>query len=74
VRAVAEKRKKLTPRTRKQKRTNLLGEQALAADVGQGLAQDLVARRLDDANLQGAVLGQVREGGLFFVLRVGRGG
>jgi hypothetical protein len=48
-----------------QRVVDLLGEQPLPADVRQGLPQDLVARGLDDADLEGAVLGEVREGGLF---------
>ena len=40
---------------------NLLGEQALASDVGQRLVQDLVAGGLDDLDLKSALLGQLRE-------------
>ena len=47
-----------------QRVVDLLGEEALAADVGEGLAEDLVARGLDDADLEGAVLREVGEGGL----------
>ena len=43
-----------------QRLVNLFREQALAADVGQRLVQDLVAGGLDDADLQRAVLGQLR--------------
>jgi hypothetical protein len=41
-----------------QRVVDLLGEQPLPADVRQGLPQDLVARGLDDADLEGAVLGE----------------
>lgn len=41
---------------------NLLGEQALAANVGQWLVQDLVAGGLDDDDLQGALLVELGEG------------
>ena len=44
---------------------NLLGEQALAANVGQRLVQDLVARGLDDDDLQRALLVQLGEGRLW---------
>jgi len=44
---------------------NLLGEQALATNVGQRLVQDLVARGLDDDDLQRALLVQLREGRLW---------
>lgn len=40
---------------------DLLGEQTLATNVSQRLVQDLVASRLDDANLQGAILTQLGE-------------
>lgn len=40
---------------------NLLCEQALAANVGQRLVQDLVARGLDDDDLKGAILVQLGE-------------
>ena len=43
---------------------NLLGEEALAADVGQGLVQNLVASGLDDDDVQGALLGKLGESGL----------
>ena len=47
-----------------QRVVDLLGEEPLAADVREGLSQDLVSRGLDDADLEGAVLGEVGEGGL----------
>jgi hypothetical protein len=47
-----------------QRVVNLLGEQALAADVGERLVEDLVAGGLDDHDLQGALLGKLREVGL----------
>jgi hypothetical protein len=40
---------------------DLLGEQALAADIGQGHVEDLVAGGLDDDDLQGALLSQLGE-------------
>lgn len=55
-----------------QRVVDLLREKPLATDVGQGLAEDLVSRGLDDADLEGALLGEVRERGLqiffFFIL------
>jgi hypothetical protein len=47
-----------------QRVVDLLGEQALAADVGERLVEDLVARGLDDHDLEGALLGQLRKVGL----------
>jgi hypothetical protein len=47
-----------------QRVVDLLCEQALAADVRQRLVQDLVARGLDDADLQRALLAQLWEGRL----------
>jgi hypothetical protein len=44
-----------------QRLINLLGEQALAANVCQRLPQHLVPRGLDDHNLQRALLLQLRE-------------
>lgn len=41
---------------------NLLGEEALAADVSERLVQDLVARGLDDDDVDGALVLQLREG------------
>lgn len=52
-----------------QRVVNLLGEQALAANVGQRLVQDLVAGGLDDDDLQGALLVELGEG----LLRKGKG-
>lgn len=43
-----------------QRLVDLFGEQPLAANVRQRLVQDLVAGGLDDADLQGAVLRQLR--------------
>ena len=43
---------------------NLFGEQALAADVSQGLVQNLVPRGLDNNDFEGTLLAQVREVGL----------
>jgi hypothetical protein len=40
---------------------DLLCEQALASNVCQGLAQDLVTCGLDDDDLQGTLLSQLRE-------------
>ena len=39
---------------------DLLREEALAADIRQRLVQDLVAGRLDDADLEGAFQSQLR--------------
>lgn len=46
---------------RQQGVVNLLGEQTLATNIGQGLVEDLVARRLDNDNLQGTLLSQLGE-------------
>lgn len=48
----------------KQGLVNLLGEQALATNVSQGLAQDLVTGGLDDDDLKGTLLGKLWEVGL----------
>jgi hypothetical protein len=40
---------------------NLLGEQALASNVGQRRVEHLVARGLDDVDLDRALLVQLRE-------------
>ncbi len=47
-----------------QRVVNLLCEQALAANVCQGLVQNLVAGRFDNAYLERALLMQLREGRL----------
>ena len=44
-----------------QRLVDLLGEETLAADVGERLAEHLVARRLDNDNLERALLGELRE-------------
>ena len=40
---------------------DLLGEQTLATNIGQGLVENLVAGGLDDDNLDSALLSQLRE-------------
>ena len=48
---------------------DLLGEEALAANVGERLVQDLVAGRLDNLDLKSTLLSKLREVGLFSTAR-----
>jgi len=46
----------------KESLVDFLREESLAPNIGKSLAENLVARRLDDADLEGALLRKLREG------------